>query len=172
METIGTQIAITFGLVATGAVLLGLELFVIPGFGLVGIGGILVFGAACAYAWLAMGEAVGLAVCGLSLASAVALAVFGLRSQAAKKRLVLTTSLTRGDGNQTVSFQDLVGHTGLAKTMLRPAGVAIIDGHRIDVVSEGGFIEKDTPIVITLVDGPRVVVRRSEHENTPGGNNP
>ncbi|MCU0664268.1 MAG: hypothetical protein MUC50_18310 [Myxococcota bacterium] len=172
MDSIGVAIAITFGLIAAGALLLGAELFVIPGFGIVGIGGILMIGAACAYAWLTMGQAAGLAVCAASLLSTVALAIFALRSKTARKRLVLETSLSRGGGNEAASFQELVGHEGVAKTMLRPSGVALVDGRRIDVVSEGGFIEQGTPVQITLVDGPRVVVRRTNHDSIQGGNNP
>jgi membrane-bound serine protease (ClpP class) len=42
---------------------------------------------------------------------------------------------------------------------LRPAGKAIIEGHRMDVVSEGEFIEADSEIVVVAVEGGRVVIR-------------
>ena len=53
------------------------------------------------------------------------------------------------------------GRTGTALSPLRPAGIADIDGARVDVVSDGGFIEAGTPIEVTRVDGNRVVVQRS-----------
>jgi membrane-bound serine protease (ClpP class) len=43
---------------------------------------------------------------------------------------------------------------------LRPTGIADIDGARVDVVSEGGFIEAGTPIEVTRAEGYRIVVRQ------------
>jgi membrane-bound serine protease (ClpP class) len=41
---------------------------------------------------------------------------------------------------------------------LRPAGIATIDGARVDVVSDGAFIEAGAAVVVTRVDGNRIVV--------------
>jgi membrane-bound serine protease (ClpP class) len=164
MDSLGIEIAIAFGLIATGVLLLGLELLVIPGFGVTGIAGLLMMGAACVYAWIAMGQTVGLVVCGLSFLVAVGLTVFALRSKAARRRLVLDATLSPGDGNYPSSVKNLVGRKGVTKTMLRPSGVATIDGCRVDVVSEGGFVEQGTEIEIVLVEGPRVVVRRTNQD--------
>lgn len=57
------------------------------------------------------------------------------------------------------SHQALLGKTGIAHSELRPAGYAIIEGKRIDVVSEGGIIDSNTPIRVIKVEGSRVVVR-------------
>ena len=43
---------------------------------------------------------------------------------------------------------------------LRPAGIAVIDGERVDVVSDGEFIDAGFPVIVTRVDGNRIVVRR------------
>lgn len=51
-----------------------------------------------------------------------------------------------------------LGRTGRASTVLRPSGVAEIDGLRLDVVTEGEFLEPGTPIVVIRVEGSRVVV--------------
>ena len=53
-----------------------------------------------------------------------------------------------------------LGRTGTALSPLRPAGIAEIDGARVDVVSDGGFIDAGTTIEVTRVDGNRVVVQR------------
>lgn len=53
----------------------------------------------------------------------------------------------------------LLHHAGTAFTQLRPSGTALIDGRRVDVVSEGALIEKGTPIKVVAVEGMRVVVR-------------
>ncbi|MBI1995669.1 MAG: hypothetical protein HYS66_04275 [Deltaproteobacteria bacterium] len=53
-----------------------------------------------------------------------------------------------------------MGKGGTAISPLRPAGIAEIDGERVDVVSDGEFLEPGVPIVVTRVDGNRIVVRR------------
>jgi len=54
---------------------------------------------------------------------------------------------------------DLVRRSGRALTPLRPSGTALIGGERVDVVSEGGFVDRDTPLQVVAVEGLRVVVR-------------
>lgn len=56
---------------------------------------------------------------------------------------------------------ELIGQTGLAHTALRPAGVAIIGGHRVDVVTEGAMIERGDTVRVITVEGMRVVVRKA-----------
>jgi membrane-bound serine protease (ClpP class) len=62
-------------------------------------------------------------------------------------------------GATTMEKPQLLHQTGIAFTQLRPAGTAIINGKRIDVVTEGQLIEKGTPVQVVAVDGMRVVVR-------------
>jgi membrane-bound serine protease (ClpP class) len=52
----------------------------------------------------------------------------------------------------------LVGKEGVAHTPLRPAGTAIIDKERIDVVTRGEMIDARTPLKVIAVEGNRVVV--------------
>lgn len=54
---------------------------------------------------------------------------------------------------------ELLHQTGVAFTQLRPSGIALIDGRRVDVVSDGALIEKGTPIKVVAIEGMRVVVR-------------
>ena len=56
---------------------------------------------------------------------------------------------------------DLLGKSGVAKTALRPSGSALIEGERVDVVTEGNLIEAGTPLRVVAVEGLRVVVRSS-----------
>lgn len=56
---------------------------------------------------------------------------------------------------------ELVGQSGLAHTALRPAGVAIISGQRVDVVTEGAMIERGDAVQVIAVEGLRVVVRKT-----------
>jgi len=54
---------------------------------------------------------------------------------------------------------ELLHQTGTAFTSLRPSGTAVINGKRIDVVTEGPFVERGSPIKVVEVEGARVVVR-------------
>ena len=54
---------------------------------------------------------------------------------------------------------ELLNQAGTAVTPLRPSGMAVINGRRVDVVTEGPFIERGTPIKVLAVEGMRVVVR-------------
>ena len=54
---------------------------------------------------------------------------------------------------------ELVGKTGVAQTNLHPSGMALVNGQRVDVVTEGNLIERGTPIEVIAVEGIRVVVR-------------
>lgn len=81
------------------------------------------------------------------------------------KSLVLSHSLDKESGY--IGVEDLeffVGKEGRAVTTLRPAGTADFDGVRLDVVSEGEFIQKDTAVIITSVKGRRIVVKEKLRE--------
>jgi membrane-bound serine protease (ClpP class) len=54
---------------------------------------------------------------------------------------------------------ELVNQTGTAFTRLRPAGTAMINGRRVDVVTEGQLIERGAPVKVIGVEGMRVIVR-------------
>ncbi len=57
---------------------------------------------------------------------------------------------------------ELLHRTGTAFTQLRPSGTALINGQRVDVVTEGTLIEKGTPIKVVALEGMRVVVRATQ----------
>ncbi len=54
---------------------------------------------------------------------------------------------------------ELIGLEGETITPLRPSGTAVFNDERLDVVTEGGFIEKNKPVKIIKVEGVRVIVR-------------
>jgi membrane-bound serine protease (ClpP class) len=62
-------------------------------------------------------------------------------------------------GDLGVDRPELLNGTGMAVTQLRPSGVANINGQRVDVVTEGGLIERGTPVRVVTVEGSRIVVR-------------
>jgi membrane-bound serine protease (ClpP class) len=94
-------------------------------------------------------------VCGL-VGFCVAMAIFP-RTTVGRK---MTLGQTSSDGGGLTSVLPAVGSEGIALTLLRPAGKALIDGRRIDVVAEGEFIEAQQPVVVIAADGLSVAVRK------------
>lgn len=162
-----------------GVVLLVLEVFVIPGFGLAGILGILALLAALVLSLLGSGDtaevmlvATGRVVFSLLVAIVAGLVLLRyLPRLPFGRRLILETGLPAAEGYGSAPESDLhlLGKTGLAASPLRPAGIAEIDGTRVDVVSEGDMIDAGQRVEVTRVDGNRIVVRRHPHITTERG---
>lgn len=55
---------------------------------------------------------------------------------------------------------DLMGATGTTLTVLRPAGTAQFGERKLDVVSEGDYVDPGAQVVVMRVEGTRVIVRR------------
>jgi len=62
-------------------------------------------------------------------------------------------------GELRVDKPELLDQVGIAQTNLRPSGTAMINGQRVDVVTEGPMIEQGATIKVVAVEGMRVVVR-------------
>ena len=69
-------------------------------------------------------------------------------------------------GNIDAEQPELLHQRGTAYTNLRPSGTALINGRRVDVVTEGGLIERGTPIQVIALEGLRVVVRAVNLNNS------
>ena len=78
---------------------------------------------------------------------------------AAGKKMILAETQT-GVRAQSKQPSDWIGREGVAQTVLRPAGAALIDGQRLDVVAESGMIESGSPIKIVAVHENRLVVKK------------
>jgi len=162
-----------------GLVLLLIEAFVLPGFGIAGILGILALAAALILSTVGEGSTVQTLVIaagrlGISLAVAMVLSLLMLRFLPRTRfgrQLVLETDLDADSGftSEPLSDHDLVGKIGTSMSTLRPAGIAEIDGRRIDVVSDGDYIEPGQPIRVDHVDGNRIVVRRITQQQPDAG---
>jgi len=159
-------------LLIAGVVLLVVEAFVIPGFGIAGGLGIAAIVAALGLTVVGEGATASAVVRGLGRAAfSILVALMGaivllryLPKTPFGRRLILETSETAAEGYRSPPADDRewLGRSGSAASPLRPSGVADIDGRRVDVVSDGNFIEAGAPVVVTRVDGNRVVVRRAE----------
>lgn len=147
-------------LLLAGLVLLALEIFVIPGFGVAGLAGI---GATLASLVISFGgveealRSVGISLA-LTLAGAVVIWRYG-RRRGLWRRVVLETRLAGKDRTVDEGPRPAVGQQGVALTALRPSGIVEIEGERVDALSEGGYIAAGTPVEVRAVEGRRVVVR-------------
>lgn len=157
-------------LLVAGIALLGVEAFIIPGFGIAGILGVL---AVVSGIFLSMvgsfstaaelSQAAG--VLGLS-GLVVIIAAWALirrlprSGRFARSGLMLGASTSRETGYISADPRvELVGKTGVAVTDLRPAGAARFDEERIDVVAESNWISAGTPVRIVRSEGYRHVVQ-------------
>ena len=64
-------------------------------------------------------------------------------------------------GELGVDKPELLDATGVTLTRLRPSGVASLNGQRVDVVTEGGLIERGATVKVVAVEGARIVVRET-----------
>lgn len=162
-------------LVTIGALLIALEVFVLPGTTLAGVAGIIAVVVGLGMTLVGAGATIGVIVGALGrVAVALLLAMAGtfallrvLPRLPFGMRLVLTTGMQAELGYISTPESDrrLLERIGTSVSPLRPAGIAEIDGARVDVVSDGGFIEAGVAVEVTRVDGNRIVVRRASPHN-------
>jgi membrane-bound serine protease (ClpP class) len=136
------------------------ELHIVPGHGAPGIlGGILLLAAVL----LAFG--IPFFIIALqTVATAIVLTVlvfWMLSRQMPENAWMARLTFAGAQGPDYVTSSDyssLRGQSGFAASYLRPAGVALIDGRRVDVLTQGEFIPEGTPIRVTRVEGARIFV--------------
>ena len=150
-----TDPAITVvALLVTGYLLMAAEIFVIPGFGVAGIGGFICLGAGCYLAYEHFGPAYGALTIVLVMASATAVLLWIPKSRFGRD-VVHSSTLADARAAET---ELATGQVGVTESDLRPAGFARFGELRQSVVTEGEFIATDSKIVITQVQGSRIVV--------------
>ncbi|MCI7703198.1 MAG: hypothetical protein MSP08_02515 [Clostridiales bacterium] len=144
-----------------GAALMIVEVF-LPGFGLPGVSGIVLIGAGTVIIWLKAGALTALATLLVVIAVLTVLISYMMRRATeggAHARIFLREKEELRSGED---MQVLLGKQGRTTSVLRPAGIGDFDGVRLNVVTEGSFIERDRPIEIVNVDGARIVVRERQ----------
>ena len=146
------------GLLSLGYILLLIELFV-PG-GILGILGGLAMAYGC-YMAFDLGTYWGLGSIGLSLLVTVVLVVGFVRSRTAH-RLILSKEEGKTWKAADLRLPALAGKEGTTLSALRPAGLAEIDGERVDVVSDSEFLDAGVAVRVIEVAGTRVVVEAVE----------
>ncbi len=156
-----------------GVALLLIEIFVLPGFGVAGISGIILIFLSIFFSLIGSGpfltfESISMAIIQLAFAIIAAIVLIFLLAKYLPKsavfnRLVLSEAEKAEEGFVSVSEEpSLLGKTGFAVTILRPVGIAEIDGKRVEVVSDGKFIQPGSEIKVIKVEGMRVVVSAKE----------
>jgi membrane-bound serine protease (ClpP class) len=156
-----------------GLGLLLVEIFVIPGFGVAGISGIILIIASLFLSMLGADpfldfNAVSIAIIKLTVGFFAALVFIFLLARFLPKsnffkKFILSEEEKAIEGyTSRTNLSELLGVEGVAVTTLRPAGTAEINGKRVDVVTDSEYIEHGKPIVVTAVEGMRVVVREKK----------
>ena len=156
-------------IVLVGLVLLVVEAFLIPGFGIAGVAGIgvILWGL---YLLLlpdvpVSEEVYHSALTGLTIGiiGGIIALVFLFRMVTKTKFWTKLTSPgveSQDEGYSTsIGLEDMVGKNGIATSDLRPSGWALLGDRKIFVVTEGEFVDKDQSVKVLSVDGNRVVVR-------------
>lgn len=156
-------------LIGLGLVLLGVEIFAIPGFGIAGILGILALmvgfgmtlvGRVPSVSDISNAVFVLLGALGLAILGTVVLFKFVQRTPL-WQRLNLPTRQKKKAGFAASEISvDRVGKVGVALTDLRPSGTGMFNGERLDVISEGDYIDAQEGIEIVKDEGYRLIVRR------------
>jgi len=143
-----------------GAILLAVEVF-IPGFGIFGLIGVVVVLASIFLAAQSPQQAIrSVTISLLTTIVAIFVLVRYVGPRGLWQRLLLYERLDteRGYVSQRESLH-IVGRRGVTLTPLRPAGTVRVDGERLSVVTEGGFIEEGRTVEVVRAEGARVVVR-------------
>ena len=103
----------------------------------------------------------GMVFVGFDLLAIPILLVLGLKILAVSP-LSLKSRLDSKDGvvSQVSSAKEYMGKQGRSVTDLRPAGTALIEGKRLDVVTDGEYINANTPLIVSGVTGNQIIVEK------------
>jgi len=142
-------------LIVGGFIFLVIEMFVVPGFSVPGIAGLMMIGYGVFKASQVYGATGAVITLTASLAAAAMMIRLALRSKTVRA-FGLDSSVR--DAKAIDDYSALLGRTGTALSTLRPSGTAMIDGRRCDVVTDGEFIDRDAAVRVIEVDGTRIVV--------------
>jgi membrane-bound serine protease (ClpP class) len=153
-----------------GVALLAVEIFIIPGFGIAGISGLILILTSVFLGTLGSWDFVTredinnslyalLAALLLTIVSAIA-TFRALPRWSAFRRVILEDEekVSSGYISNKRDYTPLVGKSGIARSDLRPTGIAEIAGQRYDVVSQGDFIDAGSSIKVIATENYRIIV--------------
>jgi len=163
-----------------GIILLAIEIFAIPGFGITGVLGIILVFTGLVLSLIdnvnfnfenVRIEGIGIALttvilgtfCGFVLSLYLGKMVFSSTAGPFKNMaLSAVQNIDEGFISVDTTLFNLRGKTGTAATILRPGGKVEIEGNIYDAVAENGFIEKGEKILVTKVESVQVYVEKLE----------
>lgn len=147
-------------LIVIGFILIGIEM-IIPGFGAPGISGIICMIAGLFLTADTVEEGIIILLIVLALLAVMLVVILRLLAKGKlKSPIILKDEISTESG--FISSSDLnylLGKKGAASTDLRPAGRGNFDGVEFNVISEGKYIIKNTPVEIYKVEGSKLIVR-------------
>jgi len=160
-----------------GVILLAIEIFAIPGFGITGIAGIflMVMGLTLAMidnvyfvfdqsATAKLAEAFFIVVISffISVTGSIYITrkLFTGKTFFGELALVATQKKEEGYTSASADYQHIIGKTGIAKTMLRPSGKVMVEGMMYDATALTGYIDKGEPIFVVKYETAQLVVQK------------
>jgi membrane-bound serine protease (ClpP class) len=157
-----------------GVILLLLEIFVIPGFGITGVLGILAIISSLFLGLLPKFDFItpeNIEIALWQLAASLVLSViftYFLFKFLPKTRIwnnFILKEKIRSNSGYDGTIEDkknepLLGKEGIALSDLRPSGIALIDELRVDVVTQGEYVDKGNKIKVIAKDGIRIIVKK------------
>jgi membrane-bound serine protease (ClpP class) len=134
---------------------------ILPSGGILSVVALSVFTYSIYVAFSKISTAVGYAFVAADLVLIPVIVMVGLKLLA-RSPVTLRKTLSReaGVSSQSPELVEFVDRQGTAVTDLRPAGIVLIDGQRVDVVTRGEYIQKDTAIIVITVTGNQIIVRK------------
>lgn len=152
------DIAVIVILLFVAVILLLVEMFLIPGLSIAGIGSMLFLGGAIYYAYAFIGAEAGhLTVIGAVIMIVVAVWIF-IRSKALERMSLKTNIESKNDPMQGMDVK--VGDTGITSSRIAPMGKIKINGHIVEAKTMDDFIDENIEIVVTEVFSTNVLVER------------
>lgn len=143
-----------------GVLVIIAEIF-IPSLGLLTLIALGIFGYSLYIVFTQVSVTAGWMMAGLDLFMVPALLFAGIKL-IANSNLSLKTQLSTQDGvkSQDSELETYLNMEGKAVTDLRPAGMALINGQRLDVVTDGDYIEAGSPVIVVEVTGNQIIVEK------------
>ncbi|GMT48788.1 MAG: hypothetical protein IEMM0008_0327 [bacterium] len=151
-----------------GIILIALELFVIPGFGIVGVAGLISIVLSFVLAFMGSsfdGEGLSLNTALLWVTASLVttiVSVIVIAKYLPKTNVFSKIALVEGkilSTSHTDSHKEVLGKNGRTATPLRPSGIVIINDKRYDVVSTGGFIDRDVNVEVVEAEKGKIIVK-------------
>lgn len=158
------EFLLPIALILVGLGLILVEVYLVPGFNVVGILGFLLMLFAVGVVFAERGIGWGLAAL-LITAGLTTATFYWLWTSGAWDRFILETTLKADEERVTRETEyrsRYLGKDGVAVTPLRPTGIAEIDGERIEVVTEGDFIAAGSEVRVVAMDRRRYFVRLTD----------